>query len=74
MMIALLHVYTCTLQDVILAPGTSGVLEIIFGTMCEPGQSILIPKPRFTIYGCLAGALDIKLNSYKLLVREKLGG
>jgi tyrosine aminotransferase len=56
-------------QDVILAPGTSGVLEIIFGTVCEPGQTILIPRPHFTIYGCLAGALDIKLNSYKLLVR-----
>lgn len=53
----------------ILAPGTSGVLEIIFGTVCEPGQTILIPRPHFTIYGCLAGALDIKLNRYKLLVR-----
>ena len=60
-------------QDVILAPGTSGVLEIIFGTVCEPGQTILIPRPHFTIYGCLAGALDIKLNSYKLLVRWEKG-
>ena len=59
-------------QDVILAPGTSGVLEIIFGTVCEPGQTILIPRPHFTIYGCLAGALDIKLNNYKLLVRRNL--
>ena len=60
------------MQDVILAPGTSGVLEIIFGTVCElhVGQTILIPRPHFTIYGCLAGALDIKLNSYKLLVRK----
>ena len=51
-----------------MAPGTSGVLELIFGTLCEPGKSILIPRPHFTIYGCLAGALDITLNSYKLMV------
>ena len=51
-----------------MAPGTSGVLELIFGTLCEPGKSILIPRPHFTIYGCLAGALDIRLNSYKLMV------
>lgn len=51
-----------------MAPGTSGVLEIIFAAMCDPGKKIVIPRPHFTIYGCLAGALDIQLNSYKLLV------
>lgn len=63
----MLVVVTCV-QDVIMAPGTSGVLEMIFAALCDPGRSILIPRPHFTIYGCLAGALDIKLGSYKLLV------
>ena len=53
-----------------MAPGTSGVLEMIFAALCDPGRSILMPSPHFTIYGCLAGALDINLNTYKLLVND----
>ena len=41
--------------------------------MCESGDTILIPsKPHFTIYGCLAGALDIKLQTLREREREHL--
>lgn len=48
--------------------GTHGALEISFRVLCEPGRSILLPKPCYTIYKCLADALGILPKYYKLLV------
>ena len=35
----------------------------------NPGQNILIPKPGFAIYRCLAGAKSVESRFYNLLVR-----
>ncbi len=48
--------------------GTHGALEMSFRVLCEPENSILLPKPCYTIYNCLASATSILPKFYSLLV------
>ena len=57
-----------TLQDVVMTVGTTGALDTSMATLCNPGQCILLPKPCYTIYKCLADTRGIELKYYKLLV------
>ena len=51
-----------------MTPGTSGALEIAMGTLCEHGKTILLPKPGFSLFRCLASSLEIRQKFYTLLV------
>jgi aspartate/methionine/tyrosine aminotransferase len=57
-------------QDIFMTCGTHGALEMCFRVLCEPGTSILLSSPCYTIYRCLASALKITAKHYKLLVRQ----
>ena len=54
-----------------MTPGTSGALEIALETLCERGRTVLLPKPGFTLFKCLASNLELKQNFYTLLVNIK---
>ena len=51
-----------------MTPGTAGALEIALETLCGRGKSVLIPKPGFSIFKCLAKSLELEVNYYTLLV------
>ena len=51
-----------------MTPGTAGALEIAMATLCEHGKNILLPKPGFTLFNCLANSLEINQKFYTLLV------
>ena len=51
-----------------MTPGTAGALEMAMSTLCERGKTILLPKPGFSLFKCLASSLEIKQNFYTLLV------
>ena len=46
----------------------SGALLLCLEVLCEPGSSILIPAPGYSIYKCQAQARGVAIKAYKLLV------
>ena len=46
----------------------SGAILMAIEALCDPGTSLLIPTPGFSLYKCHAEALGIKSKLYKLLV------
>lgn len=57
-------------QDIFMTCGTHGALEISFRVLCEPGRSLLLPSPCYTMYKCLSKALQVTPKHYRLLVRK----
>ena len=52
----------------ILTSACSGALELSINVLCNAGQNILVPKPGFAIYRCLAGAKQVEPRYYNLKV------
>ena len=56
------------LQDVILASGCSGALEMAMQALANPGDNVLIPNPGFSLYKTIAGSQRFEKREYRLLV------
>ena len=56
--------YKC--EDVFIASGCSGALDLAISVMCGPGDALLIPQPGFTLYGTLASSKGVKSINYGL--------
>lgn len=56
-----------TANDVIITSGCSGALEMAFGVLAQPGQTILLPQPGFSLYRTLCDNKDIRVKYYRLL-------
>ena len=54
-------------QDVIIASGCSGALDLCIGVLCNENQNILIPKPGFSLYETLASSKGIECKYYNLI-------
>ena len=57
-------------QDVVLACGCSGALELALDVLLNPGDNVLLPKPGFSIYQTLSIAHGYEVRHYNLLVRN----
>ncbi|ORX92331.1 tyrosine aminotransferase [Basidiobolus meristosporus CBS 931.73] len=55
-----------TANDVIIASGASGALELAIGALADEGQNILLPRPGFSVYETLAGPKKIECRYYNL--------
>lgn len=65
----LLRISQCSAsQDVVLASGCSGAIDLAICVLANPGQNILIPRPGFSLYKTLADSLAIESRHYDLLV------
>ena len=53
-------------EDVFIASGCSGALDLAISVICGPGDSLLIPQPGFTLYGTLTGSKGINKAYYGL--------
>ncbi|RLN99902.1 hypothetical protein DYB28_000908 [Aphanomyces astaci] len=56
-----------TKDDVIIASGGSGALDMAITGICNPGDNILIPRPAFSLYQVIADAHNIHVRYYDLL-------
>jgi len=56
-----------TAQDVILASGCSGAVDLCVSVLANPGQNILIPRPGFSLYETLITSKGIQPRFYDLL-------
>lgn len=43
-----------TLDDVVIAGGCSGALDLAISVLLNPGDRLLVPKPAFSLYEALA--------------------
>ena len=51
-----------------MAHSGSGALLLSLEVLCEPGSSILIPAPGFSLYKCHAQARGVAVRIYRLQV------
>ncbi|KAF0689948.1 Aste57867_18641 [Aphanomyces stellatus] len=56
-----------TKDDIIIASGGSGALDMAITGICNPGDNILLPKPAFSLYKVIADAHKIHVRYYDLL-------
>ncbi|EIE86910.1 tyrosine aminotransferase [Rhizopus delemar RA 99-880] len=56
-----------TANDVILANGCSGALEMCVNALCDEGTNILLPRPGFSLYGSLAATRFVEARYYNLV-------
>ncbi|KAJ2498313.1 hypothetical protein GGH96_004404 [Coemansia sp. RSA 1972] len=54
-------------DDVIMASGCSGAVEMAISVLCNEGQNILLPRPGFCLYNTVAGSRSIETRLYNLL-------
>jgi len=57
----------CTANDVVIASGCSGALDISICALLDNGDNFLIPKPGFSFYETLASRYGFKCKFYNLL-------
>lgn len=57
-----------TPDDIIIASGCSGAIDIALQGLLNPGDNILLPKPELPLYQALCEAHKIKCRFYNLMV------
>jgi tyrosine aminotransferase len=53
-------------DDVIIASGASGALELVISGMINEGDNILVPKPGFPLYQVISESLGGSVKHYQL--------
>lgn len=56
-----------TENDVILASGCSGALELVMAALANPGDNILVPEPGFSLYLTICGNKGFEARHYPLM-------
>lgn len=56
-----------TRDDIVIASGCSGAIDIALTGLLNPGDNILLPKPGFPLYQVICDAHKIKCKHYDLL-------
>lgn len=59
--------YKVSEENVIIASGCSGALELVISVLVNPGDNILIPCPGFSLYQVLVDSLLGNVKKYNLL-------
>jgi alanine-synthesizing transaminase len=54
-------------DDFVLTTSTSEAYSFVFGLLCDPGDSILVPVPSYPLFDFLADLNDVKLVPYELV-------
>ncbi|KAJ1893477.1 hypothetical protein LPJ66_005735, partial [Kickxella alabastrina] len=59
-----------TADDVVMASGCSGAVEMAISVLCNEGQNILLPRPGFCLYNTVAGSRNVETRLYNLLAEK----
>lgn len=55
-------------DDVILASGCSGAIELVLTGLLNEGENILVPKPGFPLYQVISNSLGCSVKYYPCIV------
>lgn len=72
-------------RDIFLTASTSESYSLLFRLLCDPGDTVLFPKPSYPLFDFLAGVNDVEACHYRLAydgrwmidiasLRESIGG
>ncbi|GJD06144.1 Tyrosine aminotransferase [Galdieria sulphuraria] len=53
-------------EDVFICSGAAGALDLVFASLCNAGDSLLLPEPGFPLFRSIANALNIECRYYQL--------
>lgn len=56
-----------TENDIVIASGCSGALDLAITVLLNPGDNLLIPKPAFSLYQTLCESKGMAVKQYRLL-------
>ena len=56
-----------TADDVIITGGCSHAIFLALGSLCDPGDNVLVPKPGFSIYDVLSNYLNVETKAYSCI-------
>ncbi|KAJ1815156.1 hypothetical protein LPJ75_002470, partial [Coemansia sp. RSA 2598] len=59
-----------TANDVVMASGCSGAVEMAISVLCSEGQNILLPRPGFCLYNTVAGSRNVEARLYNLVAER----
>ena len=58
--------HTLRKEDVVIASGCSGALEIVMSGLLDPGDNILLPRPGFSLYETICVTREVECQHYRL--------
>lgn len=53
-------------ERILLAASTSELYGWLFKLLCEPGETVLAPRPSYPLFECLAGLECVRVEQYRL--------
>jgi hypothetical protein len=53
-------------KKIVLAASTSELYGWLFMLLCEPGETVLAPRPSYPLFECLAGLECVRVEQYRL--------
>jgi len=59
--------YEVSTEDVIIASGCSGAIDLLLSALLDEGDNILVPKPGFALYQVVADSIGASVKHYPLL-------
>eukprot|EP01061_Rhynchopus_euleeides_P000701 TRINITY_DN10514_c0_g1_i1.p1 TRINITY_DN10514_c0_g1~~TRINITY_DN10514_c0_g1_i1.p1 ORF type:complete len:447 (+),score=196.80 TRINITY_DN10514_c0_g1_i1:119-1342(+) len=59
--------FPCAASDVFVTSGASHALQMVFDAFLQPGDSILLPQPGFSLYKTICDSKGFKCQFYNLL-------
>ncbi|MBI3616457.1 MAG: pyridoxal phosphate-dependent aminotransferase [Candidatus Omnitrophica bacterium] len=60
-------------DQLLLTASTSEAYSFLFKLLCNPGDSILVPKPSYPLFEYLADLNDVELSAYRLRCDQRWG-
>ncbi len=58
--------YEADPERIVLAASTSELYGWLFKLLCAPGETVLVPRPSYPLFECLAGLESVRVEQYRL--------
>lgn len=58
--------YTADPDRIVLASSTSELYGWLFKLLCAPGETVLVPRPSYPLFECLARLESVRVEQYRL--------
>jgi len=70
---ALAEIHNTSIDDIFLTSSTSEAYSWLFKLLCDPGDSVLVPKPGYPLFDYLGGLEAVRMEPYRLEYLHSVG-